>query len=86
MQRGSKWAAEGGGNGLGPQYLRRVACVMGQTVCWHRHEAAVVYGKQGGTAEIIFSVLAPLRGSKDFFHSGGNVMMHLDFRWPGSAI
>ena len=40
---------------------------MGQTVCWHRHEAAVVYGKQGGTAEIIFSVLAPLRGSEDFF-------------------
>ena len=54
-----------------PSIFRRIASVNGQPVCWHRAKWQDFSCKQGGTAEIILSVLVPLRGNKDYFISEG---------------
>ena len=43
-------------------------------------------GKQGGTAEIVFSVLAPLTGGARTFFIQEGIFMHLDFRWRRAII
>ena len=58
------------GTGFGPSIFDAMPALWGSR-CVGTGMSGRESGKQGGTAEIVFSVLAPLRGSKDFFHSGG---------------
>ena len=55
-----------GGTGMGPSIFDALPALWGSR-CVGTGMSGRESGKQGGTAEIVFSVLAPLRGARTFF-------------------